>query len=380
MKHIIIHYDEIALKKGNRDYFERLLLSNMQETFGKKTDKIKKEYGYYIATFKKDVTPKDIEIIKKVPGITNFSIGKETDLDLKDINKTALTLITGKEKTFGINTKRRNKNFELTSHDVNKEVGAFIVKETGLKVNLSNPDTKITIELCNKQAYLSKEKIKGVGGLPTGSSAKTLCLLSGGIDSPVAGSMFSKRGSKVSYVHFQNRLLNTGAVQSKIEDLTKVLSTFQNGAKLYIVPFDKIQRKIIKNVPSKLRMLIYKRLMLKLASRIANKEKAKALIVGDSIAQVASQTLENMESIYFDIDKLVLKPLIGMNKQEIIDIAKEVGTYEVSIQPYDDCCSYYVAEHPETKASIEMIQKAEENLDITEEFEDALKNLKISRF
>jgi thiamine biosynthesis protein ThiI len=205
-------------------------------------------------------------------------------------------------------------------------------------------------------------------------------LVSGGIDSPVASFLMMKRGMKAEFIHFQNKSQLTKAVENKVEQLIEQLSKYQNGGKLYIVPFDNIQKEIIKNVKAELRMLIYRRLMFMISEKIANKEKIKALVTGDSLAQVASQTLPNMEAVYAATGKLILTPLVGMNKNEIVGLAKKIGTYDISILPYGDCCSYFVAEHPETNAKIDVLTDAEKNIDKDSLVEEAVKNVKVVKF
>jgi thiamine biosynthesis protein ThiI len=378
MKYVIVHYDEIALKKGNRDNFELILLNNLKESLGKDAI-ITNERDHFMIEFKKEMTKEDAQKLTRIPGVSFSSPAIKTELDIEQIKKAALDIIEN-EQSFKIDARRHNKNFKYDSMQLNHDVGEYVLDHKKLKVKMKDAEAVIKVEICNRCAYISKNNISGMGGLPTGSTGKTVALISGGIDSPVASYMMMKRGTKVTFVHFQNSNMQKEAVQGKVEELAKILSTYQNGAKLYIVPFDKIQKKIITEMPARIRMIIYKRLMLKISSIIADKIKAKAMIVGDNLAQVASQTMENMDSIYFDCNKMVFKPLIGMNKREIIDMARKIGTYEISIQPYQDCCSFFISEHPETRATREMMIEVEKNLDMTSLIDDALENVKLVKF
>ena len=361
--HIVVHYDEIGLKGKNRPKFEVALAKNIKQAVGEYINAVKRERGQILITLKKEY---DAGYITKrlsiTPGIAHFSFALKTKLDMIGIKKTALKLLT--KGTFKVNTKRHNKNFTKKSPDVNTEVGLFLEKKTGLTVKMKNPNTEIVIEICNKNAFLSAQKIPGVGGLPVGTAGKAITLISGGIDSPVASFLMMKRGSKAVFVHFQNKTQMTIAVQDKIEQVIEQLSLVQGKSKLYIVPFGDIQKAIIRQVPSKQRMLVYRRLMLRIAEKICDKEKAKALVLGDSLSQVASQTMENLGAVYSVASKLILCPLIGMNKLETTNLAKRIGTYEPSILPYPDCCSFLIAKHPETKATTKQLDKCEKDLDV----------------
>jgi len=359
--HLVVHYDEIALKRGNRGKFEAALVQNIKQAIGKQVSSVLRERGQILITLKKTYdTEEIIQRLSLIPGIAYFSFALKTNLTLASIKKTSLTLLA--KGTFKLNTKRHNKNFKKTSPEINREVGLYLEEKTGLTVKMQNPDTTITIEICNKNAFLSTQKIQGVGGLPVGTAGKVISLLSGGIDSPVASFLMMKRGAKVIFVHFQNKTQMSTAVQDKIERLVEQLSLVQGKSKLYIVPFAESQKAIIRTVPAKHRMLVYRRVMLRIAENICNKEKAKALVLGDSLSQVASQTVENLGAVYSATNKIILCPLIGMNKLETTNISKQIGTYNTSILQYPDCCSFLIAKHPETRATTEPLEKYEQNL------------------
>ena len=373
--HIIIHYDEITLKGGNRPFFERVLLDNIKEFLKNiKYDKIYKDGGKFVIDIGK-IDPKtefqNIEkILKNIPGISNFCFAISVEKNIEAIGKETVKAVKSylkknKIKTFKIEARRSDKKFEFKSPEINAKIGEAVFENTELKVDVHNPELEIIVDVGHKQCFVYFQKIKGVGGLPVNATGKLVCLLSGGIDSPVASYMMMKTGAKIIFVHFKNKTINNTG-DDKIKSLVKKLSYFQGNSKLYIIPFEEFQKEIIAKIPSKNRMIVYRRIMFNLASLIAKKEKAKGFVTGDSLSQVASQTLDNIGVIYNSVNLPIFSPLIGMNKQEIIDLALKIGTYETSIIPYQDCCSFLIAKHPETRAKLEDILKQEEILEISE--------------
>ena len=370
--HIIIHYDEITLKGGNRPFFERVLMNNIKDFIKDiKHNNIYKEGGKIIVEVNKDINLEEIkEILKNIPGISNFYFAVSEEKDLKKINKKTVELLKNylqveNKKTFKIEARRADKKFRLKSPEINAKVGEYVLENTKLKVDVHNPDLEVVVDIGNKNCFIYFEKTNGIGGLPVGTTGNLISLISGGIDSPVASYMMNKRGAKNIFAHFKNKMINNTG-DDKIENLVKELSRFQGKSKLYIIPFEEFQKEIIAKIPSKNRMIIYRRIMFRLAEMIAKKENAKGFVTGDSLSQVASQTLENINVIYNTANYPVFSPLIGMNKQEIIDLAVKIKTYETSILPYQDCCSFLIAKHPETKAKLDEILKQEENLEIDE--------------
>jgi thiamine biosynthesis protein ThiI len=366
--YVIVHYDEIAIKGKNRDKFENALVANIKDTLGKNVRKVYKRYGKIVCEINGEngveAADKIAQRMKNIPGIANFCFAAGAELDIEDIKEKALDLVKGREfSTFKSVSSRSNKNFQMNSMEIDRMIGDFIIEELGKKVDVKNPELKIYIEIGEKEAFIFLEKIKGIGGLPVGTSGRVVASLSGGIDSPVAAFMLMKRGCEVVFVHIQNQTQIKGGVEEKIKDLVKELSKFQGKSKLYIVPFGDIQKELIIFVPSDYRMIIYRRFMMRILNKIAEKERAKAIVTGDSVGQVASQTLENLTSIIHASKLPVFSPLIGMNKKETIELAKKIKTYEHSIKPYPDCCSYMIAEHPQTKSKIEDVEKIEKNVE-----------------
>ena len=375
--HVIIHYNEITLKGGNRPFFERVLMSNIKE-FIKETEynNIYKDGGKIVIEIISEGEQtlvrlqKIKEALKNIPGISNFYFAVSEKKDLERINKKTVKLLqdylkTEDKKTFKIEARRSDKKFDLKSPQINAKVGEYVLENTKLTVDVHHPDIEVVVEIGQKNCYIYFEKTSGIGGLPIGTTGKLISLISGGIDSPVASYMMNKRGAKIIFIHFKNKTINNTG-DDKIKNLVKGLSRFQGRSKLYIIPFEEFQKEIIAKIPSKNRMIIYRRIMFKLAEMIAKRENAKGFVTGDSLSQVASQTLENIGVIYNSANLPIFPPLIGMNKQEIIDLAVKIGTYETSILPYQDCCSFLIAKHPETKAKLEDIVKQEEILEINE--------------
>lgn len=357
----IIHYSEIGLKGTNRPYFERTLIRNIER---KTSLKVRREYGRLV------IDSVEVKGLNEIPGIAYYAPAVKTKLDIAEIQK-ATKLITEKDKTVKINASRSNKQFKYTSPEINRIVGEYLYNE-GLRINMK-PEQEIRIEVGEKYAYIYKDKINCVGGLPVGVSGKLIALISGGIDSPVAAYKMIRRGCNVILVHFYH----TREGIDKIIGIAKELSKYHGPIKVYLIPFEPIQRKIITIVPAKYRMITYRRFMLKIAELVLDKEKAKGFVTGDNIGQVASQTLDNLSVIYSVTSKPIFNPLSGFDKQEIINEAKSIGTYELSIKPYKDCCSYLIAVHPETRAKIEDVKAMESSLRIKRDINEALKNAEV---
>ncbi len=378
---IIVHYDEIGLKGKNRGHFERLLINNIKKKTGKLVKSIKREVGQITLTIDGKDYLKLKDVLSKIPGIAYFSFAKKASLDFKKLKKEVIDFLKEEKfSTFKVDTHRHDKQYRLNSMKINELLGEEIINAYHKKVKLTNPDLKLKVEISNKATYISYESIEGVGGLPTNPNQKVVALLSGGFDSPVAACFMMKRGCQVILVHFQNKNQMTSAVENKIIELSKQLSKFQTKTLLYIIPFEKLQKEIIKKTKAETRMIIYRRFMLRIASKIAETNKANFLVVGDSLSQVASQTIENLNATYQASNKNIFAPLIGLNKREIIEIYKKIETYNISTQPYSDCCTYFLPKHPVLKADITTLKKIESEFDIKSLVEDAVNNKEIKKF
>ncbi len=385
MKYIICHYHEIALKGGNRSFFEKKLVQNIKKFLPKETfDFVKRISGRILIKLNERGVKKKKElesILKNIFGIVHFSFADSCKQELKEIKEKSLDLLKDKKfKTFRISTKRSNKEFELTSPEVSKEVGAFIVSKMNKGVDLENFDKNVFIEIVQDYAFVYLKKIKGRGGLPVGVSSNGLVLLSGGIDSPVAAFAAMKRGIETSLIHFHSLPYTKKEAIKKVERLAQSLTKFQFDLKLYLCPFADIQQEILLNCPAEFRVILYRRMMTRIAEKIAQKQKIQTLITGESVGQVASQTLENINAIQSAVDILILRPLIGRDKREIIEIAKDIKTFNISILPYKDCCSRFVPKHPATKARLKDVKRAEKDLEINQRVQQAVEKIKILEF
>lgn len=379
---IIIHYDEIGLKGGNRESFERLLVNNIKVKCGALIGSVNREFGQIMVDVKEDSNVNILrDIMSRIPGIANFSFAKKCSQNFEILKKEVVSLVGGREfSSFKVDTRRHNKKYNMNSIEMSALLGEKILEEHKAKVKMKEPELIVKVEVTDKNIYVSTESITGVGGLPVDPSQKVVALLSGGFDSPVAAYMLIKRGCDVILVHFQNSNQLATAVKGKIERLAEQLSKYQLKTKLYIVPFEDIQKELIMKVRADMRMLVYRRFMIKIASKIAEIEKARFLIVGDSFSQVASQTMRNLEATYKNSPKHILSPLIGMDKKEIIELSKKIGTYEISALPYGDCCSYFLPKHPMLNADAEMLDAAEAEFDVDKLVDEAVKNAKKSVF
>ncbi|HMS82691.1 MAG TPA: tRNA uracil 4-sulfurtransferase ThiI [Nitrospira sp.] len=372
MRTAIIHYHELALKGNNRNYFEQHLVQNIRTAL--KDIGVRQVQNLHSRIRVELPSEASAEIIRerlvRVCGVANFSLGRTIPLQLEKPDLEALSIAAGEElnaksfHTFRVTAKRADKRLTLTSMDIEQSVGAAICEKTGKKVSLKHPDLTVYIELLTKDAFCSAEKIEGPGGMPVGVSGRVACLISGGIDSPVAAYRLIKRGCQASFIHFSGRPLVSRASEEKVRDLVRTLTQYQYESRLYIIPFGEIQREIVLNAPAPFRVVLYRRMMVRITEELARREQCWALVTGDSLGQVASQTPQNLCAIEEAAELPILRPLIGMDKREIIDEARDLGTYETSIEPDQDCCKLFVPPHPSTKTRIEDVQRIERLLDI----------------
>ncbi|HQB85197.1 MAG TPA: tRNA uracil 4-sulfurtransferase ThiI [Candidatus Pacearchaeota archaeon] len=379
MNFVICHYSEIALKGGNRSFFERKLVENIKKSINSEfVLDIKKISGRILIILNDGVIKSEIEeSLKRVFGISNFLFCIKTKPTIEDISR-ELTLILEKEKfkTFRITAKRSEKNTPNTSQQINEQVGANIFNHfKDISVNLENPDINCFVEIVSGSAYISIKKIQGLNGLPVGTGGKVVLMLSGGIDSPVAGFMAMSRGLNVILVHFHTYPETSQNSIEKVKEISKILSKYQPRTKLYLVPFAKIQKQIFLSINPKLRVIFYRRLMFKIAQEIAKKEKALGIVTGESIGQVASQTLENINAIQNGIAMPIIRPLICYHKDDIIEKARQIKTFDISILPHDDCCSRFLPKHPEIRAKIEDVLAEEKKLNIDLMIKEALNEI-----
>jgi thiamine biosynthesis protein ThiI len=368
----IVHYHELALKGRNRDYFERQLIENIRTALkGVERTRIESLRGRVRIVLPESFDEHAVkERLSAVFGIANFSFARAVPLDLLNPNLDALAQAIGAAvgvrtfDTFRVTAKRADKCLPLTSMDVEKIIGQHVRDVTGKTVKLSSPDLTIYIELLAKDAYYSLDKFQGPGGMPVGVSGTVTCLLSGGIDSPVAAYRMMKRGCNAVFVHFSGRPLVSRASEDKARELVQILTAHQYRSRLFIVPFGEIQREIVAQAPAPYRVVLYRRLMVRIAGELAMADRCWALVTGDSLGQVASQTPENLAVVEEAAELPLLRPLIGMDKLEITDQAQRIGTFSTSIEPDQDCCSLFVPPHPSTKTRIDDIRRIERSLDV----------------
>lgn len=380
--YILVRYGEIALKGRNRYRFEDRLVQNIRNVLKDLEEvKVSKTFGrVYIALNGAAAAPV-MERLQKVFGIISFSPVKKTDLDLKKIQHTALQLLQQMDpqpRTFKVETKRSNKLFPHRSPEISYEVGAHILRNTtNLTVEVHHPDTVVHVEVRQEGAFLFSEVVQGIGGMPGETGGKGIALLSGGIDSPVASWLAMRRGVVVEGIHFHTYPVTSAESVQKVIDLAKVLAGYSGQFKLYLVPFLDIQKEIKNHATTSYHITIMRRMFMRIAKRLAERRKALTLITGENLGQVASQTLESMYVINHVVDLPVIRPLITMDKIEIIDIAKRIDTYEPSIRPYEDMCSRFVPSRPATKPAIQVVEKAESKMDIDQLIEQALAKMKV---
>lgn len=313
--------------------------------------------------------------ISRIFGIANFVLAWEVPAEIEAM-KGGLEFVMGLEpfESFKMDSRRGTKDFPLNSQQLNEQLGAFVQNRTGAAVRLSNPDRTFHVEIVEKSAFLYCEKLPGAGGLPYGTGGKVLCLLSGGIDSPVAAFRMMRRGCRVLYVHFHSFPHTSIESQDKVRQIIRILSRFQLQSRLFLVPFANVQREIVAHAPQQMRVILYRRFMIRIAQSLARKERAYALVTGDSLGQVASQTLENIRTISSVSSIPVFRPLIGNDKEEIIQKARQIDTYDTSILADQDCCSLFTPRHPETMATPEQGEAAEAELDVQGLIHDCLQS------
>jgi thiamine biosynthesis protein ThiI len=363
----LVSFGEIALKGENRPFFERILIQRIKAAL-KRFDNIivKKTHGR-IYCYASGIPEEIADSLSKVFGIVSVSPAMSCELKMSSIKETALSIMKSAAyfgKTFKVETRRPNKSFSLKSPEVSKEIGAHLLSNLdGLSVDVHNPDVVLEIEI-RERAFVYLEKIPGPGGLPLGSNGKAMLLLSGGIDSPVAGYMTMKRGIEIDAVYFHSFPFTSDRAKEKVIDLCRVLASYSNGIRLHVVNFTDVLKNLAEKGPEDFLTILMRRMMVRISQRLAQTFGAKALVTGESVGQVASQTLEALMATDEVAEMPIFRPLIGFDKVEIMDYARKIGTYDISIQPYADCCTVFVPKHPKTRPALSTVHDAESNLDV----------------
>lgn len=383
MHSVLVRYHEVALKKGNRPYFIEMLRRNLRSSLiDLDLKEIKNLPGRLLILLGDGPEPEQVRRrLERVFGVANFSFVERTPTDLESLKDGILDSLNGRQfGSFRVDTKRADKNFPLTSPEINRALGAAVKERSGARVDLENAELTISVEVLPCDAFFGFDKIPGPGGLPVGVSGKVLSLISGGIDSPVAAYRMMQRGCRIAFIHFHSVPYLDRTSQEKVRELVKLLTAHQFSSRLYLIPFGEIQRQIVAAVSRPLRVVLYRRMMVRIAEAIAKKEKAQALVTGESLAQVASQTLENLSVIEQAASLSILRPLVGMDKQEIIDQARKIGTFDTSAIPDQDCCQLFVPQHPATKAKLGDVEKAESSFDVSGLTQLGVEGAKIEEF
>jgi tRNA uracil 4-sulfurtransferase len=383
MKSVIVHYQEIALKGKNRPWFVAKLVHNIREAVSDLgVRQVKALMGRIeVVLGPASDWPAVRDRLSRVFGAANFARAGRVRLDVDEIARQILSdLDPSDPPSFRVSVRRADKRFPMTSPQLEREIGGRIKEARGWRVDLGNPALTIHVEILTDEAFYSFGKERGAGGLPVGASGRVACLLSGGIDSPVAAWRMMRRGCRVIFVHFHSYPILSRASQEKARELVQILTQYQYRSRLFLVPFGEIQQQVVLAVAPPLRVVIYRRLMMRIAEAIGRRAGARMLVTGEVVGQVASQTLENMTAISEVATQPVLRPLIGMDKEEITAQAQVLGTYPVSIIPDQDCCTLFTPRHPATKARRGDVLRAEEELPIGEIVDQAVAGTVVEHF
>ncbi|MDT8859381.1 tRNA 4-thiouridine(8) synthase ThiI [Alkalihalobacillus sp. MEB130] len=374
--HILIRFGELALKGKNRSIFEKQLQQNIKMSLKSFSNlQIKRTYGRIVIELNGENHEEVVSKLKHIFGIHSFSLALKVENDIHAMQNGALQVLKDHQhvQTFKITARRAYKPFPLDTMQLNREIGGYVLANTDdVKVDVHNPDVDIRVEVRETATYVTSGSYQGAGGLPVGTSGKVLLLLSGGIDSPVAGYLTMKRGAKIEAVHFHSPPYTNERAKQKVIDLAKTLTKFGSSVTLHLVPFTDVQKHIHQHIPSNLQMTIMRRVMLRISEKIAQERKILALGTGESLGQVASQTLHSMNTINEVTNLPIIRPLVTMDKLEVIEIAKKIDTYETSILPFEDCCTIFLPPDSKTRPKREQANKYEQYIEVDKYVQDAV--------
>jgi len=362
----MVHYHEIGLKGRNRSTFENRLVRNLATALsGTGAGDPRKLPGRVIVPFEPDADRALLrERLAAVFGVANVGLGVRGKLDLDSMCRVAWDTVRERDfTTFAVRARKAHSAFALSAREINEKVGAHLLERSGKRVNLSEPDLTCYIEIVGELVIVYAERFRGAGGLPVGSSGKVVSLVSSGIDSPVAAARMMRRGSRVVFVHFHSQPFTDGSSVRQASEIVELLTRYQYASTMYVVALAPSQQLVAATAPESLRTVLYRRMMIRIASNIAERESAGALVTGDSLGQVASQTLENLAVVEEAATIPVLRPLIGRDKEEIVSEAKAIGTFEVSSAPCQEACVLFEPKRPATKARIDQVRAAETSLE-----------------
>lgn len=384
-KIFIVRCGEVALKGMNKPYFERVLLQRIKKRLKSKIEEpfeaFRKEGLIYVYADNAVDSEKLVKEVGSVFGVASVSPATESSNSIEEIGKVAVDFMNKAIeergiKTFKVKAKRADKDYPIKSPKVARLIGASVLKGCKvLKVDVHNPDCTLFVDVRHDGAFLFLDKIRGYGGLPLGTNGKGTILLSGGIDSPVAAWLMAKRGMIIDAVHFHSYPYTSPRALEKVKELAGIIAGYTGSFNMHVVNLLPVQEQIVSNCPEESTTILVRRFMMRIAERISEKFGSKMLITGESLGQVASQTAESLVVTDAAVKMPVMRPLIAMDKIEIMDIAKEIGTYEKSIEPYEDCCTVFLPKHPETKPSLVKIEESESRLDVKKLIDDAVESL-----
>jgi tRNA uracil 4-sulfurtransferase len=382
--HILVRYGEISLKGKNRKHFINQLKKNLKRKLSqfKNVHIIRTRDRMYIKLNGED-HEQILDKCKDVFGIQSLNVAIRVENEIDKIKEAALYALreANNPKTFKVTAKRPNKNFPISSQDMNQVLGGHLLSNTeGIKVDVHHPDVEIRVEIRQDATYVMAGSIPGAGGLPVGATGKSLLLLSGGIDSPVAGYLTMKRGVKVEAIHFHSPPFTSDRAKQKVFDLAQALTKYGHHINVHIVPFTELQQKIFREIPEGYGMTVMRRMMLRISEKLAEREEILSLTTGENLGQVASQTMESMHTINEVTNYPIIRPLVAMDKNEIIDISKKIDTYDISIRPYEDCCTIFVPKQPKTKPRKEKIHQFEDPVDFSADIEKIMNNIETVSF
>lgn len=377
--HILIRYGEMALKGKNIKQFIIRLQENIQQKIKEFPNvKVKRTQGRMFVLLNGQDPEPVMAKLQRVFGIHSLSLAIKVENDLERIKEAALYALTNNEdiRNFKVTVKRINKDFPVRTMEMNQILGGHLLKNTeDIPVDVHHPDLIIKVEIRLEATYITSSVVPGLGGLPVGTSGKSLLLLSGGIDSPVAGYLSMKRGVHLEAIHFHSPPFTSERAKQKVLDLTKQLAKYGKSINVHIVPFTKLQQEIFREMPEDYAMTIMRRMMFRISERVCENESILSLATGENLGQVASQTMESMHTINEVTNYPIIRPLIAMDKQEVIQISQEIGTYETSILPYEDCCTIFVPKAPKTKPKRDKVNYYESTYDFSASIEEAINGI-----
>ena len=377
--YIMVRFGELSTKGKNKKEFIKVLANNIRFALSDFNGvEIISQFDHIYVKLNENEPQKVIEVLQDISGIQGLSLVLKTDEDIENLKKVCLELVKQEEgKTFKVHSKRANKKYPIISDQINREIAKVVLQNTSLKVDVHNPDILISVEIREEGAYVFTHTYKGAGGYPLGVGGKIMHMLSGGIDSPVAAYLLMKRGIKIECIHFASPPYTNAGVIEKLKDLLGKLNKYQAEIRLNIIPFTKLQEEIYKECDESYAITIMRRMMFRLADRLAKRRRCLAISSGESVGQVASQTLDSMNVINAVTNMPVLRPVVCYDKLDIIDLARKIDTFDISIRPFEDCCTIFAPKNPKTRPSMEEVIKYEAKWDFESMIEEALNNIEV---